>query len=158
MTLYNNSDFVQYLVSVDFIVSAPLLLLILSFQLAFCLLDFYSRCTSGIILSSPLHLEHWWSGYLCPIILQYLVSSPSEINPIKYVHLGGTEILIKACFREGIDTPIELYLADDRIIKKGFISDGLLTRYCKIIGHKYPDHQCSRCNGEDNIIPEVHLE
>ncbi|WMV13886.1 hypothetical protein MTR67_007271 [Solanum verrucosum] len=27
-------------------------------------------------------------------------------NPIKYVHLGGTEILIKACFREGIDTPI----------------------------------------------------
>ncbi|WMV32651.1 hypothetical protein MTR67_026036 [Solanum verrucosum] len=22
-------------------------------------------------------------------------------NPIKYVHLGGTEILIKACFREG---------------------------------------------------------
>ena len=45
-----------------------------------------------------------------------------------------------------------------RAIKKGFISDGLLTRYCKIIGHKYPDHQCSRCNGEDNIIPEVHLE
>ena len=38
-------------------------------------------------------------------------------DPIKYVHLGGTEILIKACFREGIDTPIELYLADDRIIK-----------------------------------------
>lgn len=38
-------------------------------------------------------------------------------NPIKYVHLGGTEILIKACFREGIDTPIEIYLADDRIIE-----------------------------------------
>ena len=38
-------------------------------------------------------------------------------NPIKYVHLGRTEILIKACFREGIDTPIELYLADDKIIK-----------------------------------------
>ena len=32
---------------------------------------------------------------------------------IKYVHLGGTEILIKVCFREGIDTPIEIYLADD---------------------------------------------
>ena len=92
--LYNNSVFVQYLVSVGFCricsiialyllhycsVSAPLLLFILSFQLAFYLL--YSRCTSGIILSSPLHLEHWWSGYLCPIILQYLVSSPSEINP-----------------------------------------------------------------------------
>ncbi|WMV09795.1 hypothetical protein MTR67_003180 [Solanum verrucosum] len=38
-------------------------------------------------------------------------------NPIKYVHLGGTEILIKACFREGIDTPVEIYLADDRIIQ-----------------------------------------
>ncbi|WMV49554.1 hypothetical protein MTR67_042939, partial [Solanum verrucosum] len=38
-------------------------------------------------------------------------------NPIKYVHLGGTEILIKAYFREGIDTPIEIYLADDRIIQ-----------------------------------------
>ncbi|WMV32937.1 hypothetical protein MTR67_026322, partial [Solanum verrucosum] len=38
-------------------------------------------------------------------------------EPIKYVHLGGTEILIKACFREGIDTPIEIYLADDRIVE-----------------------------------------
>nr|CAC88810.1 putative movement protein [Nicotiana tabacum] len=38
-------------------------------------------------------------------------------NPIKYVHLGGTKILIKACFREGIDTPIEIYLADDRIVQ-----------------------------------------
>ncbi|WMV18600.1 hypothetical protein MTR67_011985 [Solanum verrucosum] len=38
-------------------------------------------------------------------------------NPIKYVHLGGTKILIKACFREGIDTPIEIYLANDRIIQ-----------------------------------------
>ena len=37
-------------------------------------------------------------------------------TPIKYVHLGGTEILMKACFREGINTPIEIYLADDRII------------------------------------------
>ena len=46
-------------------------------------------------------------------------------TPIKYVHLGGTEILIKACFREGIDTPIEIYLADDRIvhpIEKSIIS------------------------------------
>lgn len=36
---------------------------------------------------------------------------------LKYVHLGGIEILVKACFREGIDTPIEIYLADDRIIE-----------------------------------------
>ncbi|WMV42373.1 hypothetical protein MTR67_035758, partial [Solanum verrucosum] len=38
-------------------------------------------------------------------------------NPIKYVRLGGTKILIKSCFREGIDTLIEIYLADDRIIQ-----------------------------------------
>ena len=38
-------------------------------------------------------------------------------EPIRYVHVGGIEILIKACFREGIDTPIELYLADDRIVE-----------------------------------------
>ncbi|KAG5581049.1 hypothetical protein H5410_051676 [Solanum commersonii] len=30
--------------------------------------------------------------------------------------------------------------------------------YCKLIGHKYPDHICSKCNGEDNIIPDVNLE
>ncbi|KAG5580249.1 hypothetical protein H5410_050876 [Solanum commersonii] len=30
--------------------------------------------------------------------------------------------------------------------------------YCKLIGHKYPDHICSKCNGEDNIIPDVDLE
>ncbi|KAG5594501.1 hypothetical protein H5410_035733 [Solanum commersonii] len=37
-------------------------------------------------------------------------------------------------------------------LKEGFISAELLTRYCKLIGHKYPDHICSKCNGEDNII------
>ena len=45
-----------------------------------------------------------------------------------------------------------------RAIRKKFISEELLTRYCKTIGHKYPNHQCSRCNGEDNIIPEVRIE
>ncbi|WMV18703.1 hypothetical protein MTR67_012088 [Solanum verrucosum] len=38
-------------------------------------------------------------------------------DPIRYVHLEGTKILIKTCFREGIDTPIEIYLADDRIVE-----------------------------------------
>ncbi|KAG5599474.1 hypothetical protein H5410_030844 [Solanum commersonii] len=28
---------------------------------------------------------------------------------------------------------------------------------CKLIGHKYPDHICSKCNREDNIIPDVDL-
>ncbi|KAG5579785.1 hypothetical protein H5410_050412 [Solanum commersonii] len=45
-----------------------------------------------------------------------------------------------------------------RTLKVGFISTELLTRYCKLIGHKYPDHICSKCNGEDNIIPDVQLE
>ena len=45
-----------------------------------------------------------------------------------------------------------------RAIKKVFISEKLLTRYCKLIGHKYPDHICSKCNEGDDIIPEVQLE
>ncbi|WMV46241.1 hypothetical protein MTR67_039626 [Solanum verrucosum] len=45
-----------------------------------------------------------------------------------------------------------------RALKVAFISAGLLTRYCKLIGHKYRDHICSKCNGEDNIIPDVNLE
>ncbi|KAG5604835.1 hypothetical protein H5410_026327 [Solanum commersonii] len=32
------------------------------------------------------------------------------------------------------------------------------TRYCKLIGHRYPDHICSKCNGKNNIIPDVQLE
>ncbi|WMV29760.1 hypothetical protein MTR67_023145 [Solanum verrucosum] len=45
-----------------------------------------------------------------------------------------------------------------RALKEGFISAELLTRYCKLIGHKYLDHICSKCNGEDNIIPDIQLE
>ncbi|KAG5599039.1 hypothetical protein H5410_030409 [Solanum commersonii] len=45
-----------------------------------------------------------------------------------------------------------------RALKEGFISIELLTRYCKLIGHKYPDHICSKCNREDNIIQDVQLE
>ncbi|WMV51291.1 hypothetical protein MTR67_044676 [Solanum verrucosum] len=45
-----------------------------------------------------------------------------------------------------------------RALKAGFISSELLTRYCKLIGHKYPNHMCSKCNGEDNVIPDVQLE
>ncbi|WMV37331.1 hypothetical protein MTR67_030716, partial [Solanum verrucosum] len=65
-------------------------------------------------------------------------------NPIKYVHLGGTEILIKACLREGIDTPIEIYLADDRIvqpIEKSIISavkgNLIYQKFKFIIGANY---------------------
>ncbi|KAG5620427.1 hypothetical protein H5410_005645 [Solanum commersonii] len=45
-----------------------------------------------------------------------------------------------------------------RALKAGIISTELLTRYCKLIGHKYPDHICSKYNEEDNIIPDVQLE
>ncbi|XP_027769283.1 uncharacterized protein LOC114075184 [Solanum pennellii] len=45
-----------------------------------------------------------------------------------------------------------------RALKKEFISEESLIRYCKLIGHKYPDHRCSKCNGEDNVIPDVDLE
>ncbi|KAG5581353.1 hypothetical protein H5410_051980, partial [Solanum commersonii] len=45
-----------------------------------------------------------------------------------------------------------------RALKAGFISAELLTRYCKLIGHKYLDHVCSKCNREDNIIPDVQLK
>ena len=45
-----------------------------------------------------------------------------------------------------------------RALKKEFISEDLLIRYCKFIGHKYPDHRCSKCKGEDNVIPDVDLE
>ncbi|KAG5568324.1 hypothetical protein H5410_064658 [Solanum commersonii] len=34
----------------------------------------------------------------------------------------------------------------------------IMSNYYKTIGHKYPDHQYSKCYGEDNIIPAVNLE
>ncbi|KAG5580212.1 hypothetical protein H5410_050839 [Solanum commersonii] len=45
-----------------------------------------------------------------------------------------------------------------RAIRKNFISTELMANYCKTIGHKYPDHHCSKCYGEDNIILAVNLE
>ncbi|KAG5611093.1 hypothetical protein H5410_022374 [Solanum commersonii] len=45
-----------------------------------------------------------------------------------------------------------------RAIRQNFISTELMANYCKTIGHKYPDHNCSKCYGEDNIIPAVNLE
>ena len=45
-----------------------------------------------------------------------------------------------------------------RAIRKNFISPNLMTRYCKLVGQKYTDHLCTKCDGEDNYIPEVQLE
>ncbi|WMV45372.1 hypothetical protein MTR67_038757, partial [Solanum verrucosum] len=64
-----------------------------------------------------------------PIINKRIINKEihdiKDKNPIKYAHLGGTEILMKARFREEIDTPIEIYLENDRImqpIEKSIIS------------------------------------
>ena len=46
----------------------------------------------------------------------------------------------------------------DKSYTKDFISANLMTRYCKLIGQKYSDHICSKCEGEDNYVPEVQLE
>ncbi|KAG5632645.1 hypothetical protein H5410_004362 [Solanum commersonii] len=45
-----------------------------------------------------------------------------------------------------------------RAIRQNFISTKIMANYCRTIGHKYPDHQCSKCYGEDNVIPAVNLE
>ncbi|KAG5614951.1 hypothetical protein H5410_014775, partial [Solanum commersonii] len=37
------------------------------------------------------------------------------------------------------------------------IRQWVMANYCKTIGQKYPDHQCLKCYGEDNIIPAVKL-
>lgn len=45
-----------------------------------------------------------------------------------------------------------------RAIRKEFISQKLLTDYCKIVSQRYPDHLCSRCNGDNNYILEIEFE
>ncbi|KAG5580286.1 hypothetical protein H5410_050913 [Solanum commersonii] len=45
-----------------------------------------------------------------------------------------------------------------RAIRQNFISTEIMVNYCRTIRHKYPDHQCSKCYGEDNVIPTVNLE
>ncbi|KAG5594654.1 hypothetical protein H5410_035886, partial [Solanum commersonii] len=42
-----------------------------------------------------------------------------------------------------------------RAIRQNFISTELMANYCKTIGHKYLDHHCSKCYGEDNRIPAI---
>ena len=49
-------------------------------------------------------------------------------------------------------------LPTTRAIRKNFISPNLMVRYCKLIGQKYPDHLCTKCNGEDDFVSKVELE
>ena len=45
-----------------------------------------------------------------------------------------------------------------RAIRKNFISSNLMMRFCNLIEQKYPDHLCSKCEGEDNYVSDVQLE
>ncbi|QIE08169.1 coat protein [Epiphyllum virus 4] len=65
-------------------------------------------------------------------------------NKIKNIHLSAVEIIIKAYFREGIDTPLEIMLCDDRITypQDGSIVDTLIgnliyqkVKFTKIINY-----------------------
>lgn len=65
-------------------------------------------------------------------------------NKIKNIHLAAVEIIIKAYFREEIDTPIKLLLCDDRITypDKGSLIDTLIgnliyqqVKFTKIINY-----------------------
>lgn len=45
-----------------------------------------------------------------------------------------------------------------RAIKKGIISSKIMDYYCQYTGRRFTDHECSRCSGISNYIPEVNLE
>ncbi|XP_070042795.1 uncharacterized protein [Nicotiana tomentosiformis] len=45
-----------------------------------------------------------------------------------------------------------------RAIRGEFISQNLMTRYCKQISPIYSEHICSKCQGEKNIVPEIKFE
>ncbi|KAG5598537.1 hypothetical protein H5410_029907, partial [Solanum commersonii] len=94
-------------------------------------------------------------------------NTPTEIlyeeikPPIHVIRIGLTkDIIIPEDIGQQeeickIEIPKERPTA--RALKARFISIELLTRYYKLIGHKYPDHICLKCNGEDNIISDVDL-
>ncbi|KAG5581678.1 hypothetical protein H5410_052305 [Solanum commersonii] len=92
-------------------------------------------------------------------IIQELANNYLNENAI-WSYYARDQLIIYSNSRElrkaDMDEPEER--PTTRALKVGFILAELLTKYCKLIGHKYPDHICSKCNGEDNIIPDVQLE
>ena len=102
-------------------------------------------------------------------ILQELANTYRNQNPI-WSYYSRNHVLIYSNSKELRETNMEtirqwilMLLKPEtepiaRAIREKFISEELLTRYCKTIGHKYSDHKCSKCNGGDNDIPEVQLE
>jgi len=45
-----------------------------------------------------------------------------------------------------------------KAIRKGIISADSMEQYCRYIGRNYTDHECTRCSGPSNYIPDVNLE
>ncbi|KAG5632655.1 hypothetical protein H5410_004372 [Solanum commersonii] len=103
----------------------------------------YKRVTKGNLL--------YIKFYTAPAEILYEEIKP----PIQVVKIGLTKDMI---IPEDIGQQLKIqkieipsFYANKRIIE-------LLTKYCKLIGHKYPDHISSKCNGEDNVIPDVLME
>ncbi|KAG5599534.1 hypothetical protein H5410_030904 [Solanum commersonii] len=90
-------------------------------------------------------------------IIQELANNYLNGNAI-WSYYSRDQLMIYSNSRELRRTDMDEERPTTRALKAGFISTELLTRYCKLIGQKYPDHICSKCNGEDNIIPNVNLE
>lgn len=45
-----------------------------------------------------------------------------------------------------------------KVIRKRIISEKSMEQYCKLIGKKYTKHECSRCSGVNNYVPDVNME
>ena len=99
-------------------------------------------------------------------IIQQLANNYLQGN-VRWSYNSRNHLMIYAISREVRQADIEevqkwilsllkpQYTPTTRALKKGFIFEGLLTKNCKLIGHKYPKHICSICNEEDDTIPKV---
>ena len=75
-----------------------------------------------------------------------LIQRISKINEkdrrkIGWIYIGSIQMIISATFREGIDTPIDLALLDNRIINKKEATLGIIRgnlKYQKLIFNVYP--------------------
>jgi hypothetical protein len=58
--------------------------------------------------------------------VQNKLANLKDKQKIGYVHIGAIQVMIKAIFREGIDTPIELALVDNRLIQRKDVVLGVI--------------------------------
>ena len=82
-----------------------------------------------------------------------LIQRISKINEknrckIGWIYIGSIQMIISATFREGIDTPIDLALLDNRIVNK---KEAILG----IIRGNPPPPSSSGCAGHSTEIPAV---